>query len=545
VRVTEQATDIVFAGAEGGIFPATWSQREFWRTISKHRPGGFYQIWLTFDLPEPWPLAEVLDLLRFLITRHQALRTKMSEDDSGKLWQVIAGEGSLPVRIAGLPGGVDIEQFTSDVREEFWAAEPDLCRDFPLKLAVVTSGGMARSVVLVCSHVVLDGGSAQVLENEVDTLISKRPAHQERVLPPVSFAPKDQAREESRPGSQRTSDKSVAYWRSVLTESGPGVFSLTEAGRAPLWMGSLTSWALGKAETALMRDAGLASSAIFMSATCCVLGLITGQPRMTFRLPAANRISVAHREFVGALSQHGIITVELVPGITFYELTRMLGRKLLLAYSRTRYNPDDLWPVISEVESARGAPLDLTYLFNDMRFNDIRVQADAQPERLASQSGPSPIAWELLHSANSDIKVHVRIRLSPADGATVLDLAADQSCLTKPEIEDTLRAIETLIATAARADFPLSEAIRVLAAGSEAARAGMAADRGILPFGGRKPCSQQGFLPHWGKVPRSRRTARAGGTHGATAPSRRWGRGRFSPARLAPSGNPPGPGPCR
>jgi hypothetical protein len=77
---------------------------------------------------------------------------------------------------------------------------------------------------------------------------------------------------------------------------------------------------------------------------------------MTFRLPAANRISVTSRDFVGALYQHGIITVELVPEATFYELTRLLGRKLVLAYSRTRYDPGDLRQVIREVESARGAP---------------------------------------------------------------------------------------------------------------------------------------------------------------------------------------------
>jgi Condensation domain len=456
--VTGRMTNLVFAGAAGGTFPATWSQREFWWTINQHRPGGFYQIWLTFRLPEPWPVDEVFDLLRFLIRRHQALRTKVSEDDCGRLWQVVADMGSLPVRIENLPNGADIDQFTTGVREEFWAAEPDLRRDFPLKLAIVMSAGMARSIVLVCSHVVLDGASMQVLENELNTLVSKRSTRPEMVLPPVSFAPEDQAGEESRPGSLRTSEKSLAYWRSVLMESGPGLCSQAEAGHAPLWMGSLTSRALGVAEAALMRDAKLGSSAIFMSATCCVLGLITGKSRMTFRLPAANRISITSRDFVGALSQHGIITAELAPEATFYELTRLLGRKLVLAYSRTRYDPGDLRQVIKEVETARGAPLDLTYLFNDMHFTGIRPQAHGQPERYENSSGPSAIAWELLHSANSDIKLHVRIRLSPADGATILDLAADESCLTKPEIERALRAIETLITTAARADFPLSEA---------------------------------------------------------------------------------------
>ena len=56
-----------------------------------------------------------------------------------------------------------------------------------------------------------------------------------------------------------------------------------------------------------------------------------------------------------------------------------------------------------------------------------------------------------------------------------------------------------------------------------------ARDHGILPFRGRKPCCQQGFLPHWGKVPRSRRTAGPGGARGAAVSHLRCGRGRSRP----------------
>ena len=457
-REKMRATNFAFAGADGGTFPATWSQREFWWTINQHKPSGSYQIFRAFHLPEPWSLDAVFDLLRFLVTRHQALRTKVREDENGRLWQVIASSGSLPVRIEEMPSGSDIDEFTARIGEEFQADEPDLQRDLPLRLAVVTSGGMASSIVLVCSHVVLDGGSLQVLENEFSALNSKRPAQLEEVLPPVSFSPENQVGEESRPSSLRASEKSLAHWRSVLMESGPSLFSEVEAGRAPLWLGSLTSRTLGEAETALMRDAELASGAIFLSATCCVLGSMTGRSQLTFRLPTANRLSAAHQGFVGALQQHAIMTVELFPGATFYELTRPLGRKMLLAYSRARYDPGDLRQVISEVESARGASLDLTYL-----FNDLRLHTQGQRERYASQSGPSVISWGLLHSVNRDIKLHVRIRLSPADGTTILDIAADESCLTRPEIERALKAIETLITSAARTDFPLTEAGHVAA----------------------------------------------------------------------------------
>jgi hypothetical protein len=458
--MARRTIDLAFAGANGGTFPATWSQRELWWTINHHKPGGFYQLWQTFDLPESWPLDAVIDLLRFLVIRHQALRSKVRLDDEGRLWQVIAASGSLPVQVEDVPYRADIAEFTTRLRKEYLAVEPDLQQEFPLKLAIITSNGQPRSALLVCSHAVLDSGSLPILQNEVGTLIARKLDQKEKVLRPVAHRPEDQAREEGLESARRITQKSLAYWRSVLMDSPPGLFSEVEAGRAPLWIGSLTSRAMGEAESALVREAGLASSALYLGATCCVLASVTGKSRMTFRLPAGNRPGVMHRNFVGAVAQHAILNIELIP-VSFYELIRLLERRLSLACSRTRYDPDELRQVIREVAAIRGADLDLTYLFNDLR-PETRRQAQRHLRAGSSSSMPeSAVSWDLLHTANSDIKIRARIGVSAADGDPVLDLAADESCMTRPEIERSLRAIETLIVNAARRDFPLTEAERI------------------------------------------------------------------------------------
>lgn len=458
--MARRTIDLAFAGANGGTFPATWSQRELWWTINHHKPGGFYQIWQTFDLPESWPLDAVIDLLRFLVIRHQALRSKVRLDDEGRLWQVIADSGSLSVQVEDVPYRTNIAEFTTRLRKEYLAVEPDLQEEFPLKLAIVTSNGQPRSALLVCSLVVLDSGSLRILENEVNTLIARKLDQKEKVLRPVTHRPEDQAREESLESASRISQKSLAYWRSILMDSPPGLFSEVEAGHAPLWIGSLKSRPLGEAESTLVREAGLTPSALYLGAMCCVLASVTGKSRMTFRLPAGNRLGVTHRDFVGAVAQHAVMNIELIP-VSFYELIRLLGRRLSLAYRRTRYDPDDLRQVIREVAAIRGADLDLTYLFNDLR-PETRKQAQKRRRVGSSSLAPeSAISWDLLHATNSDIKIHARIGVSAADGDPVLDLAVDESCMTRPEIERSLHAIETLIVNAARHDFPLTEAERM------------------------------------------------------------------------------------
>jgi hypothetical protein len=178
---------------------------------------------------------------------------------------------------------------------------------------------------------------------------------------------------------------------------------------------------------------------------------------MTFRVPTSNRFTAATRSHVGALSQHAVITLDTASG-SFYDVVRQVDRGLRRAYSHARYDPDGLREVIEEVEAARTEPVDLAYLFNDLRDEAEKPKVGASAVvQDAALSGDPPdtsvpeISWELLHAANSDIKVYVRVSGDAHHGG--LDLAADADCLTTSDIENILRAAERLIVRAAKGDF--------------------------------------------------------------------------------------------
>lgn len=139
-------------------------------------------------------------------------------------------------------------------------------------------------------------------------------------------------------------------------------------------------------------------------------------------------------------------------------MVRQVDRGLRRAYSHARYDPDGLREVIEEVEAARTEPVDLAYLFNDLRdeAEKPKVGASAMVQDAALSGDPPDtsvpeISWELLHAANSDIKVYVRVSGDAHHGG--LDLAADADCLTTSDIENILRAAERLIVRAAKGDF--------------------------------------------------------------------------------------------
>ncbi|MDN0193990.1 condensation domain-containing protein [Streptomyces sp. S.PNR 29] len=432
---------------------ATWSQREFWTTINKHRPDGFYQITWTVPVPEGRGLDDVLGCLRLLVERHQALRTKITEGGPAGLRQVVFGEGSLPVRIEDAPDEQGAAEAAEAVRGEFFRTEPRLDRDFPFKIAIVTREGLPRFMVFACSHVVLDGESVRVVEDELSAVLSQGSGEH---LEPVTHQPEDQVRDESLDRSARTSQRSLSYWKSTLLASPGGLFSEVRGGRSPLWLGRLRSRALLAAELTLVPRVGVSSGALYLGAAACVLGEVTGKPGMTFRVPTSNRFTAATRSYVGALSQHAVITVDTTSG-SFYDVVRGVDRGLRRAYSHARYDPDGLRRVIEEVEAARREPVDLAYLFNDLRDEDDKPKVGApavvQDAALAADllDTSEEISWELLHAANSDIKVYVRVSGTADHGG--LDVAADADCLTTSGTENILRAAERLIVRAAQGDF--------------------------------------------------------------------------------------------
>ncbi|PGH50537.1 condensation domain-containing protein [Streptomyces sp. Ru87] len=464
-EIRHSTVRLYFTGLPGGTYEATWGQREMWRTIATHRPAGFYQLSQIIPVPADRTLDDVLEVVRRLVGRHESLRTTFVRHPGGRLSQVVHAEGSLPVHVRE-PAAADRERETAEsLVDTFMADEPLLDRDFALRAAVVTREGLGRYLVLVCSHVVLDGHSERVLSGEAKALLAADPAARDGCLPANPHQPSGQALAETSARSRRTSARSVAYWRSVLLGAPESPFPYGPArGGGPVWCGRLSSASVAAAERELARSEGLSSGALYLSAVSRVLLRAFGRTAMMYRVPVSNRFDPAVDGYVGNLSQHTVVTVDASTG-TFYELVRRVERDLLRACVHARYDPEELAGALPGIEARRGAAPELACLFNDLRSPEAKRRDGApgrEPPAPGAAAGVSPegadgpdsqVTWSLLHARNSDIKLHARVAQS--GDRPVVDIAADVSYLPRRAIADCLFAVERLLVRAARADIRL------------------------------------------------------------------------------------------
>src|SRR4051794_21540414 len=104
MAVTMSEISVDFRGQGAGTGELTWGQMRVWRT--SRQAGLTMNLVMTAPLPEGTSLAEMVALLRFMVSRHPVLRSRLRFTDgpsgSRHPCQVIAETGTVPLQIADI-----------------------------------------------------------------------------------------------------------------------------------------------------------------------------------------------------------------------------------------------------------------------------------------------------------------------------------------------------------------------------------------------------------------------------------------------------------
>ncbi|MEU2957363.1 amino acid adenylation domain-containing protein [Streptomyces albidoflavus] len=254
-------------GARPGPAPASFAQQRMW-VLHKLAPGS-----PRFNEPVVLRLAGELDAaalrtgLGTLVARHEALRT------------VFATEDGLPVQVPRDPYEPELPLLDLTGRGEDEAAEAvarlvrepfDLTRGPLLRASLVRLGPEHHLLVLVLHHIVFDGGSMEVLFDELGPLYAAAAAGTDAGLPAPALAYADWAREQHRQAAEQGHDEQLAYWRKQLAGA-PETTRLPAApdGPAPArdrgGPGAVHTFSVPAPLTARLRDlAGAERATLFM-----------------------------------------------------------------------------------------------------------------------------------------------------------------------------------------------------------------------------------------------------------------------------------------
>lgn len=449
---------VPFAGGRAGAGPLTWGQRAIWHAIGRTVPNDHYfNLDRIVDLaPRTVPVAAALDALAALVTRHEALRTKLGTKLITGLGtglgpaeeQVLHADGVLDVHV--VEGGTDPAAAAARVRDLLAGTAFDYHDEWPLRAALVTAGDEVSHLVLVLCHLATDGHGAEVLARDLRLLALRG----NRGLRAPELTPLGLAADQHSPEGHRRGAAALSYWAEQFARIPPTMFAAPAAPpRDPrYWTGRIVSTALGAAVDTLAAQHGVSGSTVLLTAAGALAAAAGGHPTAAVMPIVGNRFTTGHRDLVSTLSQDGLFVLDL-DRPTFGGLLRPGWQAALRGYRAAAYDPAGWDAMRADAAAARGVEVHPYTCFNDMRLVEPRPAPAATDPRALQRD------TRFDFPATQDrvaCRYCLHVTAGTAPGSLAVTLTADTAYLPPDAIEGQLRAIEELLVRAAGEDVPMT-----------------------------------------------------------------------------------------
>ena len=214
---------VEFEGDGSGVEELSWGQHEIWSVMQ--RTGSSLPIGSVRALPPGQTAAEVAAGLRFVMGRHQSLRTKLRFGLNGQVQQVVHACGEITLEVVDA-GDADPGETAAAVAAGYEAREFDYEHEWPLRMAVITHRGTATHVAETICHLALDAFGLAVLHDDFDR-------RNDRTGPVTARQPLEQARRQRGPGARRAHDASMRHFERLAALVPDRMFSESADPRKP------------------------------------------------------------------------------------------------------------------------------------------------------------------------------------------------------------------------------------------------------------------------------------------------------------------------
>lgn len=363
---------VAVSGARAGTAPLTWGQRSILRAAEwLGEDAGYYNMSYRIAVPAGAGVSEVVDALRTVLLRHAALRTRFVDDGPGDVRQVVDDAGGIVLEIHRVAPGA-IAPTAQDLFERRQSIVFRRASDWPLRAQLVIGPDGPAVLLLVLSHIAVDGAGALLLVAELERLLAGQ------ALDDVveSGSPLDIAAEEATPPLRQRNARTLERWQRALADAPTTAFGYPPFPAAQPRFRALTmaSEAVTLAVARIAASQRVSSSAVLCTAWACVLGQATGNTDIVQQIIVHNRFDVRRRRMVGVFAQPGLLRVDLT-GRSFDEAVGAMLAAMLEAYQSGCYEPEEMRRLHADLGRKRGAPIDLSVYFNDVRPADNRSPA--------------------------------------------------------------------------------------------------------------------------------------------------------------------------
>jgi hypothetical protein len=442
--MTEQIV-VPFEGDISGVGELTWGQWEIWPMLQESRTTSFSLGWWE-ELPPGRTAADIADDLRFLMSRHSALRTRLLFTSDGRPQQAIAGSGKVSIEVID-SGDADPAQVAADVytRLDSRSALDCATGDWPIRWAVIVSRGTATHLVSLTSHFATD---AEGLAVALDDLAQRDPVTGLAAGPVAAIQPLELVKLQAAAAAAKQTQSALQRWERLLRMVPPLKFPGPADHRTPRYRQTFYDSPASFHAVQIVADRNSVSTGtVLLAAYAVAQARLTGSNPAVVQPVVNNRFRPAFKQVVSQLCHFSLCVID-VADITIDEAVQRAHISALGAYMIAYCDPLKRKELVARIGREQGAEPDIGLCF----VNDRRRQYRQEPgERLPSPAEVLAARPSTLTEGyeNQDGGERCYLHINNAPETIQYELLADTHVLSPANIEAFLRGIEAVLVEAA------------------------------------------------------------------------------------------------
>lgn len=372
---TMHEISVGFRGEGAGEGELTWGQTGIWRMMG--RSGRTMNLAGAMALPEATPVEEMAAVLRFVVSRNPALRTRLRFVDgpTGPRHprQVVAESGELPLQVFDIGDRDDPDAAAEEVRLRYELTAFDYENEFPVRMGVIRQSGAAVRLIACYSHMMVDGAGIEALVRDLEHL---DPASGAETAPAPAFRPLELALSQGGPAGLRQNGKSMRHWAAQLDRlsswqidelGGPGTPEQPgEPSQTRFWQLVGYSPAMELGLRAIAARTGASNAHVLLAAYAVAGARVLGRNPSIAQIVVNNRFRPGLADAVAQVAQPGICVVD-VADATFDEVVQLAWKAATNASLYGYYDTVARDRLLEETAAHLGRPLDIDWHLNDRR----------------------------------------------------------------------------------------------------------------------------------------------------------------------------------
>jgi hypothetical protein len=359
---------VPFHGEGEGVEELTWAQVGLWEGIVV--TGRSVTMSGSAPLPPGTTVENMVDLLGFIMGRHQSLRTRLRFRDGRPPLQVCVAAGEVPLEIVDTDD--DPVAAAKAVEVRYKEVDFDYETEYPVRMAAIRRDGVLVHMVAVYLHTVLDAGGLLALINDI---LARDPTTG-AAGPVTAIQPLEQVRRQRTASAKRHSDTAMVYLENALRTMHPSQFGEPRYTGHGIRMIHYRSPATALAVQRIAAQERLNTSSALLAVFAVAVARRTGIGRVMAMLMVSNRFRPGFADSVSPLVQLSPYIID-VGGVSLREAAERARTSVFNAYKNAYYDPYAQEAVIARVEAELGA-IDYSCVYNDRRQQERSAIAENQ-----------------------------------------------------------------------------------------------------------------------------------------------------------------------